>query len=430
MSWARIGRDFAKSDDARGASRRGFLKGTGVLAAVAGSGIAPQLARADTLTNAVAVEPFFGARQGGILTAPQRHSYFVAFDLDTAKRDEVIRMLRDWTEASAALTQGARPPANASYAPEDSAETLGLSPARLTLTFGFGAGLFVTEGKDRFGLGARRPDALIDLPQFAGDQLVEARTGGDLSVQACADDPQIAFHAIRHLSQLAYGTARLRWSQTGFLPDTKPGETPRNLLGFKDGTGNPSVNDDAAMAKHVFAGSEGPIWMRGGSYLVARRILIALEHWDRMHADFQERAIGRHRATGAPLGKENEFDALDLDSVGKDGSPAIPLNAHARLATAASNDGARILRRPYAFNDGVSYSTNRWPPWRQGMSYDAGLFFVCYQRDPREGFVKIFSKLAVLDILRQFTTHTGGGLFACPSGIAPGEFIGEKLFAA
>jgi deferrochelatase/peroxidase EfeB len=291
-------------------------------------------------------------------------------------------------------------------------------------------GLFDTEGKDRFGLGAKRPEALVDLPHFPGDQLVEARTGGDLSAQACADDPQVVFHAIRHLSQLAYGTARLRWGQTGFLPDTKPGETPRNLLGFKDGTGNPSVRDDTAMAKHVFAGNEAPPWMRGGSYVVARRILVGLEHWDRMHTDFQERAIGRQRATGAPLGKEQEFDALDLDSVGKDGSSLIPLHSHVRLATAASNGGARILRRPFAFNDGVSYGTNRWPPWRQGMSYEAGLFFICYQRDPREGFVKIFSKLAGFDTLSQFSTHTGGGLFACPSGIAPGEFVGEKLFAA
>jgi deferrochelatase/peroxidase EfeB len=64
------------------------------------------------------------------------------------------------------------------------------------------------------------------------------------------------------------------------------------------------------------------------------------------------------------------------------------------------------------------------------MQYDAGLFFVCYQRDPREGFVKIFSKLAQFDLLNRFSTHTGGGLFACPGGIAPGEFVGERLFGA
>jgi deferrochelatase/peroxidase EfeB len=418
------------------ASRRGFIQGAGVLAAVAGSGLAPA-ADARAKENAAsdstnAIEPFYGARQSGILTPAQRHSYFAAFDLDSEKRDEVVTLLRDWTKASAALTRGeaALQPSGDSYGSEDSTETLGLGPSRLTVTFGFGAGLFARDGKDRYGLAAARPAAFIDLPRFPGDQLIEARTGGDLSVQACADDPQVAFHAIRHLAKLAWGTARIRWSQTGFLPNTRPGDTPRNLMGFKDGTGNPSVKDDQAMAKFVFVGNEGPEWMRGGSYAVARRILIALEHWDRMRVDFQEQTFGRHRTNGAPLGKTDEFDPVDLAATDKDGNPVVPLNSHVRLATAASNDGVRILRRGYSYNDGVSYTAERWPPWRQGIEYDAGLFFVGYQRDPREGFVKIFSKLAKFDMLNQFATHTGGGLFACPGGVAPGEFLGERLFAA
>jgi len=405
------------------------------LAAVAGSGLAPaQLAEArrEEPAPVSAIEPFFGTYQSGILTPAQHQSYFAAFDLDTRKRDDVIALLRNWTAASAHMTQDNNTDAPAAD-PDvscDSVETLGLSPSRLTLTFGFGAGLFVKDGEDRYRVATSRPDALVDMPQFAGDQLVEARSGGDLSVQACADDPQVAFHAIRHLAQLGYGTARLRWGQTGFLPHSPPGETPRNLMGFRDGTGNPSVRDEAAMAKFVFAGNEGPAWMRGGSYVVTRRILIALEHWDRTKVDFQEQTIGRHRATGAPLGRKKESDALELDAADKDGNPVTPINAHVRLAAAASNDGAKILRRPYSFNDGVSYTAERWPPWRQGMEHDAGLFFICYQRDPREGFVKIFSRLSKLDMLNQFSTHTGGGLFACPGGVAPGEFIGEKLFAA
>lgn len=415
-------------DNGGSASRRGFLKGAGVMAAAAGSAL-PRLAPAAAAEIPTAVEPFYGSRQGGILTPSQHHSHFVAFDLDTGARDDVIQMLRSWTGAAAAMTQGLPAPvaADDSYAAGDSAEALGISPARLTLTFGFGPGFFIKDGKDRYRLAAARPEALIDLLRFPGDQLVESRTGGDLSVQACADDPQVAFHAIRHLSELAYGSARPRWMQTGFLPHTKSGETPRNLLGFKDGTSNP--RDDAALARHVFVDTEGPAWMQGGTYLVVRRILIGLEHWDRMKVDFQEQAIGRHRASGAPLGGTDEFDPPDLAATGRDGAPVVPPHAHVRLASAANNGGARILRRPYSYNDGVSPTGQRWPPWRQGMQYDAGLFFVCYQRDPRDGFVKIFSKLAQFDTLNRFSTHTGGGLFACPGGIAPGEFVGEKLFA-
>jgi deferrochelatase/peroxidase EfeB len=285
------------------------------------------------------------------------------------------------------------------------------------------------DGQDRYGLAAHRPEALVDLPRFNGDQLVEAHTGGDVSIQACADDPQVAFHAVRQLARIGYGVAQLRWTQTGFLPQTGPNQTPRNLMGFKDGSNNPPTDDPKAMQQFVWVGGEGPDWMRGGSYLVVRRIRIALEHWDRMSVEFQEQTVGRKKYSGAPLTGKNEFDPPDLDAVDKDGNSIIPDNAHIRLAAAGSNDGVRILRRPYSYNDGVNFTSERWPPWRQGMEYDAGLLFVSYQRDPRTGFIKIFDGISKLDMLNQFATHTGGGLFACPPGVSADEYIGQRLFA-
>jgi deferrochelatase/peroxidase EfeB len=421
-------------------SRRGLVRIAAGLAA-AGTGLGGGVAEALTETQSKgaagrapmpSAEPFWGSHQGGITTTPaQGHSYFAALDVTAAKRDDVIALLRRWTNAGARMAAGqtAEPLGHNPMIPaRDSGEALGLPPARLTLTFGFGAGLFVKDGKDRFGLSAHRPPALVDLPRFNGDQLVETRTGGDLSVQACADDPQVAFHAVRELARLAYGVGQMRWAQSGFLPAFGPKETPRNLMGFKDGTINPSVGDHATMAKFVWVGKEGPDWMQGGSYIVARRIRMALEHWDRMKVEFQEQTFGRHKYSGAPLGAKNEFDPLDLDATDKDGNPVIPESAHVRLAAAASNDGAQILRRPYAYNDGVDFTAERWPPWRQGMEYDAGLFFVCYQRDPRTGFIKIFDRMSKFDMLNQFVTHTGSGLFACPGGVKQGEFIGQPLF--
>ena len=317
----------------------------------------------------------------------------------------------------------------------DGGSALGLAPGRLTITFGFGAGLFVKDGADRYGLAARRPAALVDLPKFNGDQLDPAQTGGDISVQACADDPMIAFHAVRELARLSYGAAQLRWGQAGFLPQAPAGETPRNLMGFKDGTSNPpraraDVTPDSPRSFDdvVWVGDEGPDWMRGGSYVVSRRIRISLEHWDRSEIDFQEQVIGRRKYSGAPIGKTNERDALDLDRVDADGNSLIADNSHVRLGAAATNGGAQVFRRPYSYNDGVRFTAERWPPWRQGMMYDAGLFFICYQRDPRQGFIKIYENMAKLDALNQFTTHTGGGLFACPGGVAEGEFVGQRLF--
>ena len=85
----------------------------------------------------------------------------------------------------------------------DSGSADGVPPQRLTLTFGFGRGLFTKDDKDQYRLAQRLPDALADLPLFHCDQLDPARCGGDLSVQACADDPQVVFNAMRVLGQIA-----------------------------------------------------------------------------------------------------------------------------------------------------------------------------------------------------------------------------------
>jgi deferrochelatase/peroxidase EfeB len=418
-------------------SRRRFLSCGFMAAAAAGLSAqgAPTLAGAtnqnDETLEKNAAEPFYGEHQGGIVTPLQHNTYFATFDLVTDDPQDIVKMLQAWTTAAARMSTGqtAEPLGKDDSVPaSDSGDALGLSPARLTLTFGFGAGLFIKDGKDRYGLSAKRPPALVDLPRFAGDQLVDARTGGDLSVQACTDDPQVAFHAIRQLARLAYNVAELRWVQAGFLPHSDGKQTPRNLMGFKDGTKNPSVNDAKTMEQFIWVGDEGPEWMRGGSYVVARRIRIALEHWDRMTLAFQEQTIGRHKYSGAPLGKKQEFDKADYDATDSDGNPIIPENSHIRLGAAVNNDGAQILRRPYSYNDGANVTAERWPPWRDEMEFDAGLFFICYQRDPRTGFIKVFEKMSKFDMMNQFVTHTGGGLFACPGGVAEGEFIGQRLF--
>jgi deferrochelatase/peroxidase EfeB len=459
-------------------SRRLFLGAAGgLLAAAATCPCAASAGGADRIAKGIApagqgagksvIEPFQGAHQGGITTSLQNHTYFAAFDIrdthDNASqsgyggksepvrpvtRGDIASLMKAWTAAAARLSQGrtaAELDANLAVAAVDSGEALGLAPARLTLTFGFGPGLFVRDGNDRFGLAARRPAALVDLPKFHGDQLIPARTGGDLSVQACADDPQVAFHAVRELARLGDGIVQLRWVQSGFSSNYAAKDTPRNLMGFKDGTQNPKAEPahettaatrgrtvtgaPSDMDRLVWVGAEGPDWMRGGSYLVTRRIRIALEHWDRTDVAFQQQVIGRRKYDGAPLGGKSEFDPLDLAATDTDGNPVIPENAHTRLAS-ASVSGTQILRRGYSYNDGISFIAERWPPWRQAMEYDAGLLFVCYQRDPREGFIKMFRTMATVDALNQFVTHTGGGLFACPGGVSAGQYIGQGLFEA
>ncbi len=324
------------------------------------------------------------------MTPPQHHIYFATFDLTTTKRDEVVKLLQAWTEAAARMAEGEtaqpmesglklavpRPPAelnkdpnkddegygspDPSTTPADTGETMGMSPSRLTLTFGFGAGLFIKDGKDRYGLASRRPQALVDLPKFVGDQMVEGHTAGDLAIQACAEDPQVAFHAVRQLARIAEGVAQLRWVQIGYRPAT--GE--RHLLGFSNGKGNPSVDDPQAMADSVWVGDEGPNWMRGGSYVVVRRIRFALEHWDHMPQAYQEKAVGESKHPGMPVDKTS---APPADLVEDENA-----QTHLRIVTPGAKS---ILRRSYSYNDGVNFTTERWPPWRQGLEYDAGMFF-------------------------------------------------------
>ncbi|WP_126282161.1 iron uptake transporter deferrochelatase/peroxidase subunit [Burkholderia stagnalis] len=420
-------------------ARRGFLKAGGAaMAAGLAAASMPAARAADApAPNAAAhdgIEPFYGKHQGGITTPQQRHAYFAALDLTTTRRADVIALLKTWTDAAARMTRGetAQPLVTTGgddAAPADGGDALGLDPARLTITFGFGPGMFALAGKDRYGLAKRRPAALVDLPRFNGDQLLPEKTGGDLFIQACADDAQVAFHAVRQLARLGANAAQMRWGQAGFTSG-KPGETPRNLMGFKDGTMNPSMSDPAAMNEFVWAGSEGPAWMNGGTYTVVRRIRITLEHWDNTELGFQEQVVGRHKYSGAPLGQKHEFEALDLDAVDKDGNAVIPDNSHARLASPQLNNGAQILRRAYSYNDSTNFYIERWPPWRQQTEYDAGLMFVAHQRDPRKGFIPINEKLAKLDIMNQFTTHVGSAIFACPPGARPGSFIGAALFDA
>jgi deferrochelatase/peroxidase EfeB len=412
-------------------SRRLFLAAAGGLAGAAG--LAPaqaQLAPSRPQVAPADAEPFYGRYQGGITTPMQEALYFAAFDVAATNRADLITLLQNWTKAAARLTAGlpAEPGEQDDDAPGlDSGEAAGLTASRLTLTFGFGPELFEFNGQDRFGIADKRPAALADLPRFPGDQLVAGQCGGALCIQACANDPQVAFHAVRQLARISYGMATLKWVQDGFSTANKTQGTPRNLMGFKDGTMNPSA---ATAPDVVWVTDDNPAWMQDGSYMVARRIRIALEHWDRMKIAFQEQTFGRKKLSGAPLGGTDEFEKPNFQATDANGDYIIPDTAHVRLAAPVNNGGSQILRRSYSFNNGANFVAERWPPWHQGIEVDAGLFFQAFQQDPRTGFTKLFEKMSKIDALNQFTTHVNSAVFACPPGIRPGEYIGQKLFEA
>jgi deferrochelatase/peroxidase EfeB len=409
------------------------LAGAGVAGIAGMSAIGGALLKSDDAEAPVTSDavPFRGAVQAGIVTPAQDRLHFVAFDVLTKDRAQLIQLLKDWTDAAARMTAGQDAgPVGATAGileapPDDTGEAIGLPAAGLTLTVGFGPTLFRdASGKDRFGLAARKPAALADLPHFPGDTIDPAISGGDLCVQACANDPQVAVHAIRNLARIGMGVVSVRWSQLGFgrTSSTSTSQaTPRNLFGFKDGTANLKAEETDLLKDNLWVQpGDGQDWMTGGSYLVTRKIRMMIETWDRTSLGEQEDIIGRTKGEGAALGQATEFDEIDLVSKNGDGDPLVPVDAHIRLAHPDTNKGARLLRRGYNFVDGSD-----------GLGrLNAGLFFMAYQRDPRTHFVPIQLNLARHDAMNEYVRHVSSGLFACPAGVSgPDDFWGRALFA-
>ncbi len=412
---------------AEGTSRRRFLGGAlGTAGALAAGGAGFGVARATEPEHRAAagtpsVVPFYGAHQAGIATPAQDRLAFAAFTVTTTDRQQLATLLGTWAAAAAQMTKGLQIGA-VQTAPEappiDTGEAVGLGASRLTVTVGFGPSLF----DDRFGLAGKRPAALADIPALPGDALQPQLSGGDLGVQACADDPTVAFHVIRNFARLARGVAVMKWSQLGFGRTSSTStqqQTERNLLGFKDGTNNIKNQDQRDFDDQVWVGAEtDQPWMSGGSYLVTRRIRMLIESWDTDRLSDQENVIGRYKTSGAPLTGKHEFDTVDLDEV-RHGTPVIPVNAHIRLAAPSTNGGHKLLRRGYSFTDGIDPQT--------GL-LDAGLFFIAFQKDPRTQFVPIQRKLGSHDALNEYIQHTSSALFAVPPGLREaGDWWGKDI---
>jgi deferrochelatase/peroxidase EfeB len=418
-----------------GPSRRGVLTGAAVVgAAGVGAGVSAFVGHGtgdtgDTGDAAASTVAFHGTRQAGIVTPAQDSLVFAALDVTTSRAGELADVLQRWSEAAATMATGAPVGGEgglggaAGEPPQDTGEAHELPAANLTVTLGYGPSLF----DGRFGLADRRPATLEELPALPGEQLDPTRCGGDLCLQACADDPQVAFHAIRNLVRIGRGVVTVRWMQLGFgrTSTTSTAQaTPRNLMGFKDGTANLRAEDTADLERFVWVGGEGSPavdqeWMRGGTYLVARRIRMLIESWDRASLGEQERVIGRAKVSGAPLSGTAEFDELDLAKTTAAGTPVIDVAAHVRLAAPESNGGVKMLRRGYSYTDGLDLTTGQ---------LDAGLFFIVFGNDPMSQFVAVQRKLGARDALTEYLKHTGSAIFACPPGTTEGGAWGQELF--
>ncbi|MBC2681836.1 iron uptake transporter deferrochelatase/peroxidase subunit [Corynebacterium anserum] len=409
-------------------SRRKFLAGLGLSAGagalIGGGGVTAVRAASQSHSSTPQPVPFYGTHQAGITTAQQENLHIVALDVLTKDKAELKDMLTRWTAMSERMSRGlpaAEQPSDSEYAvPADSGEADDLSTNNLTITIGYGPSLF----DGRFGLKDRKPRRLKALPTFPSDQLIKEFCDGDIVVQACADDPQVAVHAIRNLVRAGSGVVEVRWSQLGYGRASSTSEeqtTPRNLFGFKDGTRNIHSGEKDDLNTYVWSDEEG--WMNGGSYLCARRIRMLLELWDRQILGEQQATFARYRHSGAPLGLEDdaarEFDAVPFDLV-LGTEPAIPTDSHVYLSHPDNNDGQRMLRRAYNFIEGSDSFGH----------LSAGLFFIAFVGDPQKSFIPIQMKLSRNDRMNEYVRYESKAIFACPAGLPEDGSLdwGTQLF--
>ena len=385
-------------------SRKHLLR----LAGAAGGGLALGAAgytRLDGGSSASAesdVEPFHGTYQAGIVTPQPKYLQFGSLDVTATGKAGLRDLMRSLTATAADLTAG-----------KSGGEAF--DPARLTITFGLGASAF----DSRFGIAAHRPPALVDMPHFKGDKLEPDLTGGDIGVQCTATSHEVVDRALHAIVAAAHGAATLRWSQYGFVRDPLPGEkggTPRNILGFKDGTNNLKADDTGKMRSNVWVNAgDGPGWMTNGTYMVTRNLKVLVPNFLIEPLDVQQYAFGRYKASGAPFGQTNEFAPVIVSKE--------PPDSHIMVANPRKpgSEAERILRRSYTFTDGFD---------AQVSNPTGGLFFIAFNRDPRRQFIPIQQRLSVHDRFTvEYPVPRGSAMYAVPPGIRPDGYVGDSILA-
>lgn len=396
-------RDFLKKAGLTGA---GVLVGSSAIGGIVGSQL--NIAKKDLVGDSKV--PFYGTYQSGITTPTpmQKNVYFVVLNLETTDKTKVIKLFKDWTNYSSRLTQGITVDVesqNHGLPPKDTGETLGLNPYRLSLTFGVSRSFL-----KKLHLEHKNMSSFKDFPPFPKEQLEDRYTGGDIVIQACADDEQVCFHAVRNLIRKGRDVVTMKWSQAGFSAIGDGKMTPRNLFGFKDGTANVTSQPD--YEKVVWYDKND--WLKNGTFLAVRKIRMHLDTWDRTSLKEQENTFGRYKDSGAPFGKKHEFDDFKWDEKDKNGDYVMPVDSHVSLAKKVNKP---LLRRSYSYNDGINESTGQ---------FESGLLFISFQKDP-QSFIDVQTSLGAMDKMNEYVTHIGSGLFAIFPGVKEGGYIGQDL---
>jgi porphyrinogen peroxidase len=230
--------------------------------------------------------------------------------------------------------------------------------------------------------GHPRPAELHAFPGFVGTSHRAPATPGDLLFHIRAHRLDLCFElALRLMGRLG-SYVRVVDEVHGFKFFDE-----RDMLGFVDGTENPE-GDDASAA--VIIGDEDPAFA-GGSYVVQQKYVHALDAWDALPVEEQERAIGRTKLSDIEL-------ADDIK----------PANSHVALNTIVDENGEQqqIMR----FN---------MPFGAVGIA-EFGTYFIGYARTPAV-IERMLTNMFVgnppgtTDRVLDFSTAVTGNLFFAPT---------------
>ena len=365
--------------------------------------------------------PCYGEHQAGIVTPHQLFGIMCAFDVTAKDAKQLENLFRALTARIEFLTQGGEYQDGDDKLPPAGSGILGkqFRPDGLTVTVGVGSSLF----DDRFGVKDKKPKHLQEMRDFPNDKLQKSWCDGDLSLQICAFSPETCQAALRDIIKNTAQFAVIRWSIDGWLPKAEPGAiAARNLLGFRDGSGNPKVEDPKVADQVLWTGVAAnslnePAWTKNGSYQAIRIIRHFVEFWDRTPLQEQQAIFGREKYSGAPLGMKKEGDIPDYakDPEGK----AVPTDSHIRLGNPRDPEFMKkhlLFRRPFNYSMGLAKSGQ----------LDVGLILVMYQANLADGFIFV-QNLLNLEPLEEYISPFGGGYFFTLPGVEKGGFLGQSL---
>jgi putative iron-dependent peroxidase len=202
---------------------------------------------------------------------------------------------------------------------------------------------FESEAWDRL-FGEPRPAELHPFREFRAGSRHAVATPGDLLFHIRAERMDLCFELATHIMARLEGAVAPVDEVHGFRYFDS-----RDLLGFVDGTENPT-GQEAADATII--GEEDPAFA-GGSYVVVQKYLHDMAGWNALPTEAQERIIGRKKLSD-----------IELDETVK------PSWAHSALTVIEENGREiKIVR------DNM--------PFGQPGQGEFGTYFIGYSRSPR-----------------------------------------------